>query len=102
MVDEIRHVLNIVKSDDEVRALIVTGAGQKAFVAGADIAEIQGLGLKTGLDFSRKGQDMNRQLEELGKPSIAAVNGLALGGGCELALACTFRILSENAKLGLT
>ena len=100
-VDEILHVLGIVKKDDGVKALIVTGAGQKAFVAGADINEIQGLGLKTGLDFSRKGQDMNRQLDELGKPSIAAVNGLALGGGCELALACTFRILSENAKLGL-
>ncbi len=100
-VDEILHVLSLVKSDEPVRVLIVTGAGQKAFVAGADISEIQGLGLKTGLDFSRKGQEMNRQLEELGKPSIAAVNGLALGGGCELALACTFRILSENAKLGL-
>ncbi len=100
-VDEILHVLSIVKTDDGVKALIVTGAGQKAFVAGADIPEIQRIGLKGGLDFSRKGQGMTRLLEELGKPSIAAVNGLALGGGCELALACTFRILSENAKLGL-
>ncbi len=101
VIDEILHLLAAIKSNDEVKALIVTGAGAKAFVAGADIPEIQEIGLKEGLDFPRKGQEMTRNLEELGKPSIAAVNGLALGGGCELALACTFRILSENAKLGL-
>ncbi len=101
VIDEILDALGKVKSDDGVKSLIVTGSGQKAFVAGADIPEIQGIGLKDGLDFPRKGQEMGRRIEELGKPSIAAVNGLALGGGCELALACTFRILSENAKLGL-
>ncbi len=101
VIDEILHLLSEVKRHDEVKALIVTGSGSKAFVAGADIPEIQEIGLKEGLDFPRKGQEMTRNLEELGKPSIAAVNGLALGGGCELALACTFRILSENAKLGL-
>lgn len=101
VIDEILNVLSLVRGDDGVSAIILTGSGQKAFVAGADIAEIAGIGLKNGLDFCRKGQEMNRHLEDLGKPSIAAVNGLALGGGCELALACTFRIMSENAKLGL-
>ena len=90
-----------VKGDDQVRAVIVTGSGEKAFVSGADIMEFVDIGLKQGFDFSRKGHQMNRDLEELGKPSIAAVNGLALGGGCELALSCTFRILAEEAKLGL-
>jgi enoyl-CoA hydratase len=101
VIEEIVNALGEIRRDDTVKVLIVTGSGQKAFVAGADIPEIQEIGLKGGLDFSRKGQDMNRHIEELGKPSIAAVNGLALGGGCELALACTFRILSDNAKLGL-
>lgn len=101
VIDEIIHVLAEVKKSEEVKALVVTGSGSKAFVAGADIPEIQAVGLKDGMDFSRRGQEMTRNVEELGKPSIAAVNGLALGGGCELALGCTFRILSENAKLGL-
>jgi len=100
-INEIKDALQKFKEDDSVRVVILTGAGEKAFVAGADIDEIEPIGLKDGLEFSRNGQGMNRCLEELGKPSIAAVNGLALGGGCELALACTFRILSENAKLGL-
>ena len=100
-IDEIRDVLTQVKRDDQVRAVIVTGSGEKAFVSGADITEFVDVGLKQGFDFSRKGHQMNRDLEELGKPSIAAVNGLALGGGCELALSCTFRILAEEAKLGL-
>jgi enoyl-CoA hydratase len=100
-IDEIRDVLAKLRGDDQVRAIIVTGTGDKAFVAGADITEFKDLGLKDGFDFSRKGQAMNRDVEDLGKPSIAAVNGLALGGGLELALSCTFRILSENAKLGL-
>jgi len=101
VMDELFHALSDIRGNDEVRVLILTGAGQKAFIAGADIGEIKGLGIKDGLDFCRRGQDMNRQIEELGKPSIAAVNGLALGGGCELALSCTFRIMSESAKLGL-
>lgn len=101
VIDEIVHVLSDVKKNEMVKALIITGSGSKAFVAGADIPEIQEIGLKDGMDFSRRGQEMTRHIEELGKPTIAAVNGLALGGGCELALGCTFRILSENAKLGL-
>lgn len=98
---EIRDALARTKADDEVKTLIVTGSGDRAFVAGADINEFTDIGLKEGFDFSRGGHMMNRDMEELGKPIIAAVNGLALGGGCELALACTFRIMSENAKFGL-
>lgn len=100
-IDEIRNVLTEVKNDDQVKAIIVTGSGEKAFVAGADITEFVDIGVDKGFDFSRNGQQMGRDLEWLGKPSIAAVNGLALGGGLELALSCTFRILSENAQLGL-
>ncbi len=98
---EIRDVLAKAKTEDGVRVILLTGSGDKAFVAGADISEIEKIKFKEGFDFSRKGHQMNRDLEELGKPSIAAVNGLVLGGGLELALSCTFRILSENAKLGL-
>ncbi|HLA27033.1 MAG TPA: enoyl-CoA hydratase-related protein [Syntrophales bacterium] len=101
VIDELFNVIGEVRSDDEVKAIILTGSGQKAFVAGADIDEIKEILVKDGLDFCRRGQELNRNIEELGKPSIAAVNGLALGGGCELALSCTFRILSENARLGL-
>ena len=101
VLDEITDVLEEVKTADEVKAIILTGSGEKAFVAGADIADVMNIGLKDGLDFCRRGHGMTRILEELGKPSIAAVNGLALGGGLELALSCTFRIMSENAKLGL-
>lgn len=101
VIDELFNVIGEVRSDDKVKAIILTGSGQKAFVAGADIDEIKEILVKDGLDFCRRGQELNRHIEELGKPSIAAVNGLALGGGCELALSCTFRILSENARLGL-
>jgi enoyl-CoA hydratase len=98
---EIRCVLAEVKENEEVKVLIITGAGEKAFIAGADIGEIKKLGLKEGFDFVRVGQQMNDDIETLGKPTIAAINGLALGGGCELALSCTLRVVSENAKLGL-
>ena len=100
-IDEIRNSLTEIKNDDQVKAIIVTGTGEKAFIAGADVTEFEGVGVDKGFDFSRNGQQMGRDLEWLGKPSIAAVNGLALGGGLELALSCTFRILSENAMLGL-
>jgi len=100
-IDEIRDVLAEIKKDDQVRVIIVTGSGDKAFVAGADVTEFEKVGIDKGFDFSRNGQQMGRDIEWLGKPSIAAVNGLALGGGLELALSCTFRILSENAQLGL-
>ena len=88
------------RSDAEVGVMIVTGAGPKAFVAGADIAELATMTPVTGREHARRGQAVFSRLESLGKPVIAAINGFALGGGCELALACTLRIASENARLG--
>jgi enoyl-CoA hydratase len=98
---EISAVLDEVSSDSAVSGLIVTGAGEKAFVAGADINEVAALAGVKATTFARYGQSVLDRIENLGKPVIAAVNGFALGGGCELALACTFRIASTNAKLGL-
>ncbi|MDI7260938.1 MAG: enoyl-CoA hydratase-related protein [Thermodesulfobacteriota bacterium] len=98
---ELKDVIERVRSDDKIKALIITGSGEKAFAAGADINEIAALGLTNAFDFSRDAQGVANGIENLGKPVIAGVNGLALGGGFELALACTFRILSENAKMGL-
>jgi len=88
------------KSDASVGAVIVTGAGPKAFVAGADIAELATMTPVSGRRHALRGQAVFERLEHLGKPSIAAINGFALGGGCELALACTLRIAAENARLG--
>ena len=85
----------------DVRGVIVTGAGSKAFVAGADIAELAKMGPVDGVEVSRLGQRVFRAIELSRKPVIAAVNGFALGGGCELALACHLRIAAENAKFGL-
>lgn len=85
----------------EARCLIITGAGEKSFVAGADIKEISQLSLETGKKFAEQGQALFRQLENLKIPVIAAVNGFALGGGLELALSCDFIYASENAKFGL-
>ena len=98
---EIRAAVGEAGEDESVRVLIITGSGDKAFVAGADISEFKDLGLKEGFGFVKKGHQMNRDIETLGKPVIAAVNGLALGGGCELAMSCTLRLVSEKAKLGL-
>jgi enoyl-CoA hydratase len=99
--DEIEDVLGKAKSDQALRVLIITGAGDKAFVAGADVSEFVDLGLNEGFEFTRRGNKIFRALECLGIPTIAAVNGLALGGGCELAMSCTFRILSDSARFGL-
>ena len=101
---ELLDLLKRCKKDDSCRALVFTGSGEKAFSAGADINMFLDYRKKPlgGKDLSCIGQSAFRTLEELGKPSIAAINGVALGGGCELALACTFRIGSENAKIGLT
>jgi enoyl-CoA hydratase len=87
-------------ADPEVRGVILTGAGEKAFVAGADIGELSTQSAVEGKERSIRGQKILERIEKLGKPVIAAVNGFALGGGCELAMACHVRIASENARLG--
>lgn len=99
-VEELREALLDARDDSNVRALIVTGAGEKSFVAGADIGELAQRTPVDGKDFSLFGQSVFHLLETIGKPSICAINGFALGGGCELALCCTIRIASKNAKLG--
>ena len=100
-VGELRAALEQVAADVSVRAVILTGSGEKSFVAGADIAELAKMTPLSGIEVSRQGQDTFRFLETMRKPVIAAVNGFALGGGLELALACHFRVASENAKFGL-
>src|SRR5512140_956857 len=97
---ELRDLLTALKSDPSVDVVIITGAGEKAFIAGTDIKELTELNGESGKEFSAKGQEVFDMIEGLGKPVIAAVNGYALGGGCELALACHIRIASENAKFG--
>jgi enoyl-CoA hydratase len=86
--------------DSAVRAIILTGAGEKAFAAGADIGELASLSATEGQELARRGQAVFRRIETCGKPVIAAIQGFALGGGCELAMACTIRIASERARLG--
>lgn len=97
---ELSECLHQVQDDDEIRCLIITGSGAKAFAAGADIAELHEQTAETGAEFARRGQGIFREIEHLGKPVIAAINGFALGGGCELALACHIRYCSTNAKFG--
>ncbi len=89
-----------IRSDSSIRVAILTGAGEKAFVAGADIGELATRDPVSGKDFAHRGQAVLDLIENLEKPVIACVNGFALGGGCELALACTMRLASDNAKLG--
>jgi enoyl-CoA hydratase len=98
---ELGRVIETLGSDEGVRAIVITGAGEKAFVAGADINELATQTPVSGRETARRGQDLFRRLEQLGKPVIAAINGFALGGGCELALACTFRFAADTAKIGL-
>ena len=97
---ELLIALGAAKLDDAVRVVILTGAGEKAFIAGADINELAQQTPVDGKEMSIFGQGVLRILETMGKPSIAAINGFALGGGCELALACSIRLASRNAKLG--
>jgi enoyl-CoA hydratase len=100
VIDELREAARMIESDADVRGAILTGAGPKAFVAGADIAEIAHQGEAEGKARALRGQAVFRRIERCGKPVIAAVNGFALGGGCELAMACHLRIASENARFG--
>ncbi len=99
---ELSKVFNDLDSDDKIRVIILTGSGEKSFVAGADIKEFADFGTKAAEDLARNGQNiLFDTIENLGKPVIAAVNGFALGGGLELAMSCHIRYASENAKLGL-
>ena len=98
---ELGEAFDSLRYDDQVRGVIVTGAGDKAFVAGADIGELAKLDALSGVQVSRTGQGVFRAIERFPKPVLAAVGGYALGGGCELALACHMRVGSENARFGL-
>jgi len=97
---ELRAVFTQLKDDRVVRVVILTGAGEKSFVAGADIGELQKNNPVEAKEYTHRGQAVLDLIENLGKPVIACINGFALGGGCELAMACTMRLASENAKLG--
>jgi enoyl-CoA hydratase len=99
-IDELRGALLQARHDEGVRAVIITGAGEKAFVAGADIAELSQQSPLGAKMTAQRGQHVFDLLETLGKPVIAAINGYALGGGCELAMACTLRVAADTARLG--
>lgn len=97
---EIDNAIKFIETNTDIRGLIITGAGEKSFVAGADISELHNCDLETGKAFSEFGNSVFRRIELLNIPVIAAINGFALGGGCELAMACHIRYASENAKFG--
>src|SRR5215467_8475506 len=98
--DELRRAILQLKHDNSVRVVIITGAGEKAFVAGADINELAALKPAEGKEHAQQGQHVFDLIENMGKPVIAAINGFALGGGCELAMACTLRLAADTARLG--
>jgi len=100
VMEELFDCFQAFQSDEEVRVVILTGSGEKAFVAGADINELTSQNPAEGKDTSQFGQQVFSLIENLGKPVIAAISGFALGGGCELAMACTLRIAAETARLG--
>ncbi|MBZ4653957.1 MAG: 3-hydroxybutyryl-CoA dehydratase [Peptococcaceae bacterium] len=97
---ELDAAIEDVKADNEVKVVIITGGGNKAFVAGADIAQMKTMTINEAYEFAKLGQNIFAKIETLSKIVIAAVNGFALGGGCELAMACDIRIAAENAKFG--
>lgn len=101
LLDELDEALEEIFKREDVKGIIITGAGEKAFVAGADIQELQNLNVKSGSALSRKGHRIFEKIENAGKPFIALVNGFALGGGCELAMACHLRVATPKAKFGL-
>ncbi len=100
VLDELEMVIDAISEDPTIQGLVVTGAGEKAFVAGADISEFRGISVEEARKMSRRGQLLFARLESLPIPVIAAINGFALGGGLELAMACTFRYASPNARVG--
>ena len=99
--DELDLLAAALTADDSVRAVILTGAGERAFAAGADIRELLACDAPAAQEYARRGQQAFARLERMGKPVIAAVNGFALGGGCELAMACTFRLAADSAQFGM-
>ncbi|WP_448873928.1 enoyl-CoA hydratase/isomerase family protein [Desulfobulbus propionicus] len=101
LLEELSHALNAIKADESIRVLVLTGAGEKSFIAGADISEINTLSPLGAKKFAQTGQEIISLLQGLAIPVIAAVNGYALGGGCEMALACDFIYASEKAIFGL-
>lgn len=100
LLSELGEVIDLAEADEAVRVVVITGSGSKAFSAGADISELNGLTENSAYEFMRYGQSVFNRLSELPKPVIAAINGYALGGGCELALACDLRFASLSAKIG--
>src|SRR5262245_60754027 len=98
--DELERAFLDLQKDEGVRAIILTGPGEKAFVAGADISELAGQSPDSLRDRALTGQRVFGLIEQLGKPVVAAINGYALGGGCELAMACTLRIAADTARIG--
>lgn len=101
VLDGLQKVITSVSHNNAIRGIIITGEGEKAFVAGADIKELSSLSREGALSLSRNGHQLFKFIEDLSKPVLALVNGFALGGGCELAMACHMRIATENAKFGL-
>jgi enoyl-CoA hydratase len=100
VMEELSKAIDEVYNNADIKSAIITGSGSKAFVAGADITEFQGLSKEQGMALAKKGHDIFFKIENAPKPIVAAVNGFALGGGCELALSCHFMIASDNAKFG--
>lgn len=97
---ELKEAVRVIGNDSDIKVVIVTGSGQKSFVAGADISEMQGMSALEGREWGKYSQEVFNEIENLSQPVIAAVNGYALGGGCELAMSCDIRIAAENAKFG--